>query len=217
MTNSPHLNSKHVIKDEVELRALFPATHAIALQKCLNHLDKHAIDFVTRSPFLCIGTQSQNGLADVSPRGDPAGFVKVLDSTTVLIPDRPGNNRLDTLTNILENPVVGLLFLIPGFDETMRVNGTAALTRDPDLLGLLAVNDRTPALAIVVTVKEVFIHCAKAFRRAKLWDPSKHQDRGGMPSLLKIILDQTTGAPSDPAEMQEIDAGLEVEYKATMY
>jgi uncharacterized protein len=153
----------------------------------------------------------------VSPRGDPPGFVKVLDVKTLLIPDRPGNNRLDTLSNIVANPKVGLLFMIPGFDDTMRVNGSARVSRDPALFSQLSVEGKTPTVAIVVTVQEVFIHCAKAFRRSKLWDPNHHQDRSQMPSLLKIILDQTTGAPKDPEEMKKIDEGLEVEYQKTMY
>lgn len=217
MRQETPLNPAFLIKDEAALRSLFPATHTIAAQKCLDHLDKHAMDFVARSPFLCIGTHSPQGLADVSPRGDPCGFVKVLDDHTLLIPDRPGNNRLDTQSNILANPSVGLLFMVPGFDDTLRVNGTARLTRDPDLLALLAVNDRIPTAAIVVTVREMFLHCAKAFRRAKLWDPDQRQDRREMPSLLKIILDQTTGAPQDPDEMQKIDAGLEDSYRRSMY
>lgn len=217
MVNETHLKPEFLVKDEEDLRSMFPATHPLAVKKCQNHLDKHAIDFVARSPFLCIGTQTPDGLADVSPRGDPCGFVKVLDDKTLLIPDRPGNNRLDTQSNILANPAVGLLFMIPGFDDTMRVNGTAKISRDPDLLALLAVNDRMPTVAIVVTVKEVFIHCAKAFRRAKLWDPGQRQERSQMPSLLKIILDQTTGAPDDPEEMIKIDAGLEVSYQNSMY
>jgi uncharacterized protein len=211
------LNEDFLIKDEVQLRALFPPTHALAVQKCINRLDEHSIAFVTRSPFLCIGTQSPNGSADVSPRGDPPGFVKVLDSKTLLIPDRPGNNRLDTLSNIVANPKVGLLFMIPGFDDTMRINGSAKVSRDPALLSQLSVEGKTPTVAIVVNVQEVFIHCAKAFRRSKLWDPNHHQDRSQMPSLLKIILDQTTGAPKDPEEMKKIDDGLEVEYQKTMY
>lgn len=217
MVNETHLKPEFLVKDEEDLRSMFPATHPLAVKKCQNHLDKHAIDFVARSPFLCIGTQTPDGLADVSPRGDPCGFVKVLDDKTLLIPDRPGNNRLDTQSNILANPAVGLLFMIPGFDDTMRVNGTAKISRDPDFLALLAVNDRMPTVAIVVTVKEVFIHCAKAFRRAKLWDPGQRQERSEMPSLLKIILDQTTGAPDDPEEMIKIDAGLEVSYQNSMY
>jgi uncharacterized protein len=217
MSNTSRLNQEFLIKDEAQLRALFPATHAIALQKCQNRLDDHSKAFVSRSPFMCIGTQAPSGMADVSPRGDPPGFVKILDDTTLLIPDRPGNNRLDTLSNIMANPRVGLLFVIPGFDDTMRVNGTAQVTRDPALLSQLSVEGKTPTVAIVVTIEEVFLHCAKAFRRSKLWDPSQHQNRSDMPSLLKIILDQTTGAPSDPEEMKKIDAGLEVEYQKTMY
>ena len=217
MADKTQLKPEFLVKDEKDLRSLFSATHPIAVEKCQNHLDKHAMNFVARSPFLCIGTQSPDGSADVSPRGDPCGFVKILDDKTLLIPDRPGNNRLDTHTNILANPAVGLLFMVPGFDDTMRVNGKAKITRDPDLLALMVVNDRMPTVAIVVTVEEVFIHCAKAFRRSKLWDPSQRQNRSDMPSLLKIIMDQTTGAPIDPEEMKKIDAGLEDEYQKTMY
>lgn len=217
MQDATQLKPEFLIKDEAELRSLFPATHPIAVTKCLTHLDKHVRDFVARSPFLCIGTQSSDGTADVSPRGDPCGFVKILDDKTLLIPDRPGNNRLDTLSNIAANPTVGLLFMIPGYDETMRVNGTAQITRDPDLLALTAVNDRTPTVAIAVTVSEVFIHCAKAFRRAKLWDPDHLQDRKDMPSLINIVLDQTTGVPDDPEEMKQLDENLENSYRSTMY
>lgn len=217
MQNHRSLKPAFLIKDADDLRSRFAATHALAITKCQNRLDKHSKDFVARSPFLCIGTQSADGLADVSPRGDPCGFVKILDDNTLLIPDRPGNNRLDTQANILANPAVGLLFMVPGFDDTLRINGTAVLTWDPDLLALMAVNDRVPSLAIVVTIAEVFLHCAKAFRRAKLWDPSQRQDRSDMPSLVKIILDQTTGAPNDPAEQQKIDADLEEDYRRSMY
>ena len=206
-----------VISDEQSLRNLFPDVNPLAAKKCLNFLDKHAQEFVRRSPFVCLGTQDRNGNADVSPRGDPAGFVKILDRTTLAIPDRPGNNRLDSLTNILSNPSVGLLFIVPGFDDTMRVNGEARLVTDPEVLESMRVQDRAPKLAIVVTVTEVFIHCAKAFRRSRLWDPDHFQDRGDMPSLSKIILDQTTGAPEDEGEMRKVDEDLEDEYRKTMY
>jgi PPOX class probable FMN-dependent enzyme len=208
---------EHLVADEAALRSLYPATHALAAQKSLGALDPHTVEFIRRSPFLTIGTQNREGRADVSPRGDPAGFVQVLDDRTLAIPDRPGNNRLDTLANILANPNVGLLFMVPGFDDTLRVNGTARLSTDPDLLARMQVNDRTPILAIVVSVNEVFLHCAKAFRRSRLWDPEARQDRKEMPSLLKMILDQTSGAPKDPAEMAKIDQGLEADYRASMY
>jgi hypothetical protein len=212
------IKPEFLIKDEAALRALFPETHPLAVAKCQDHIDKHARDFLARSPFLCIGTQSKDGRSDVSPRGDPRGFVHVLDDKTLLIPDRPGNNRLDTQSNIMTNPAVGLMFVVPGFDDTMRVNGTAQITCDPELLALLTVHDRTPLTAIVVTVQEVFIHCAKAFRRSKLWDPAQHQDRSEMPSLMQIALDQTPAkAPKDPANLKELDDALENAYRTTMY
>lgn len=205
------------VTDEQALRDLFPAVHELAVVKSHDTLDPHAQAFIQRSPFICIGTQDIDGRADVSPRGDPVGFVKILDQRTLAIPDRPGNNRLDSLANIVANPSVGLLFMIPGYDDTLRVNGQATLVTDPDLLASMIVNDRMPKVAIVVRVSEVFLHCAKAFRRSRLWSPDSIQDRREMPSLIKIILDQTTGAPSDAAEMAKLDDGLEEDYKNSMY
>ena len=210
-------NPDFVIADEAALRALFPPTHTLAIQKMQGMIDTHARTFITRAPFLCIGTQNAHGKADVSPRGDAPGFVRVIDQHTLAIPDRPGNNRLDTQSNIISNPNVGLLFIIPGFDDTLRVNGHAMLVNDPDLLATMAVHDRTPKLAIVVRVHEVFLHCAKAFRRAQLWNPDHFQNRKDMPSLLNIILDQTTGAPTDAEDMRKIDEGLEESYRNSMY
>ncbi len=217
MAKETQLKPEFLVNTEEELRSFFPATHPVAVEKCQESLDKHARDFIARSPFLCIGTQSSDGAADVSPRGDPCGFVKVLDDHTLLIPDRPGNNRLDTQANIIANPAVGLLFMVPGFDDTLRVNGTARISLDPDLLALMMIKDRLPLAAIVVSVEEVFLHCAKAFRRSKLWDPAQLQDRSEMPSLRKIIFDQTSAAPVDPEEMKRIDAELEASYQRTMY
>jgi PPOX class probable FMN-dependent enzyme len=211
------LNSEFAISDEQVLRAMFAAQTSLAALKSLKSLDKHAQDFIGRSPFLCLGTQDLAGRADVSPRGDPPGFVKVLDPQTLAIPDRPGNNRLDSLANIVANPSVGLLFIVPGFDDTLRVNGRAVLTTDPSLLGRMTVHDRVPKLAIVVRVVEAFMHCAKAFRRSQLWDPQTFQDRSEMPSLSRIILDQTTGAPADDGEMRRIDDDLEQAYRTSMY
>ena len=205
------------ITDEATLRTLFPTQTPLAIHKVLPVLDRHAREFIARSPFLCLGTQNPDGRADVSPRGDPPGFVRILDDNTLAIPDRPGNNRLDSLANIIANPNVGLLFLIPGFDDTLRVNGSAALTTDPAILEPMRINDRLPRLAIVVSVREVFMHCAKAFRRSQLWNPAAQQDRREMPSLSAIIRDQTGEAPADPARMRQIDDDLEVEYRNSMY
>lgn len=207
----------HIVADETTLRALFPPTHELAALKCLDHLDAHARAFIARSPFLCLGTQDAEGQADVSPRGDPSGFVEVLGPRHLAIPDRPGNNRLDSLANITHRPEVGLLFLVPGYDETLRVNGTAQLSTDPELLARMAINDRRPTIAIVVEVTEVFLHCAKALRRSRLWDPSSLQDRKQMPSLMHMLLDQTKGAPEDDAQMRALDDALEEGYKTSMY
>ncbi len=125
------INPNHLVGDVAALRGMYEATHDIAARKCLPALDSHAKEFIRRAPFLCIGTQDGQGRADVSPRGDPSGFVRVLDDRTLAIPDRPGNNRLDTLENILVNPAVGVLFIIPGFDDTLRVNGQALLRATP--------------------------------------------------------------------------------------
>lgn len=215
--NEFRIKPEHVVTNEQSLRALFPPVHTLAKLKSLDVLDDHAQAFIRRTPFICIGTQGRDGTADVSPRGDPAGFVAILDQHTLAIPDRPGNNRLDTMSNIIANPNVGLLFIIPGFDDTLRVNGQARLVTDPDLLDQLSMHDRAPRLAIVIRVTEVFLHCAKAFRRSRLWDPAHFQDRAAMPSLMKILLDQTTGAPDDTATMRQMDDDLEKDYNSSMY
>ncbi|GAB5468702.1 MAG: pyridoxamine 5'-phosphate oxidase family protein [Rhodospirillales bacterium] len=218
MTPEDHGSQEsYAIEDEAQLRALFGERHPLAIKKQLDVIDRHGRDFLARSPFVCLSTQGADGRADVSPRGDPAGFVKVLDERTLAIPDRPGNNRLDSLTNILANPSVGLLFLIPGYDDTYRVNGRARLTRDPALLAEMEVNGRQPKLAIVIAVEETFLHCAKAFRRSKLWDPDARRDRKEMPSLARIILDQVNERPAEEAEMQKIDRELEEDYKKSLY
>jgi PPOX class probable FMN-dependent enzyme len=174
-----------------ELRARYGAVHALAANKVLRRLDRHCRAFIALSPFLALGTSDADGRQDVSPRGDPPGFVKVLDDRTLLIPDRPGNNLLDSLSNIVANPEVGLLFVIPGFDETLRVNGRADVVRDAALLAPLAVDGKTPKVAIRVAVREAYLHCAKSFRRARLWDPAARVPRNALPSLGRMVMDMT--------------------------
>lgn len=205
------------IDDEAQLRSFYSDTHAIAVKKCIPHIDKYCREFIERSPFLCLSTQHANGSADVSPRGDPAGFVYVLDDKTLVIPDRPGNNRLDSLTNILSNPSVGLLFMVPGFEDTLRVNGQASLNRDPQMLESLSVKGRTPTLAIVVEVKEAFMHCAKALRRSKLWQVESQIDRSEMKSMIGIVMEQSSGNPVDAETLPVAEEELEAEYRNTMY
>ncbi len=209
--------TEHLVETEESLRSLYGETHALAVKKCLPALDNYCREYISRSPFICLSTQHANGTADVSPRGDPAGFVHILDSTTIVIPDRPGNNRLDSLSNIISNPSVGLLFLVPGFDDTLRINGRAFLTRDPELLQSMAVRNREPTLAIVVEIREVFLHCAKAFRRAKLWQPESLQDRRQLPSLATIVTEQISGEAVTKSEATRLGNELEDEYKNTMY
>lgn len=210
-------SGEHLINDEKMLRSLYGETHPLAVKKCLPALDDYCLDYILRSPFLCLSTQHTNGTADVSPRGDPAGFVHIIDRNTVAIPDRPGNNRLDSLSNIISNPSVGLLFFVPGFDDTLRVNGHAFLSRDPELLSSMIVKKRTPSLAIVVEIREAFLHCAKAFRRARLWEADTFQDRKLLPSLAAIVTEQSSGVAVKSSDAAELEKGLEEEYQQTMY
>jgi uncharacterized protein len=172
------------------LRGLYRQPGDGAVRKEMRALDVHAKGFLKRSPFVLIGSSDGNGNADVTPKGDKAGFVAVLDDTTIAIPDRPGNNRLDTLENIVVNPAVGLIFLIPGMDETLRINGEARITVDQGLREKLAAEGKLPATAIVVAIKSVYMHCAKAFMRSELWRPESWPDRASLPTLGQILKDQ---------------------------
>jgi PPOX class probable FMN-dependent enzyme len=183
-----------------------------ALLKILRKLDEHCRRFIALSPFLCLGTTAENGV-DVSPRGDGPGFVHVLDELTLAIPDWPGNNRLDSLTNILSNSRVGMLFMIPGVDETLRVNGTAAITMDPDVLARWQVNGKRPKSALVITVCEAFLHCGKALIRSRLWQDDYRVDRSRLPSYGRMLKDQID--VSDSAE--EIEASVAQGYRDKLY
>ncbi len=208
----------HRIRSEAELREMIGQVDPIAVDKSIAAIDKYARRFIGLSPFLTIATFDAKGNADVSPRGDAPGFVQVLDDRTIAIPDRPGNNRLDTMTNIIENPSVGLLFFVPGFDDTLRVNGKAVLTREPALLAAATVNNRAPKVMIRVTVEEVFLHCAKALKRSKLWDPAQHVDRKTMPSLARMILEQVEhNKCSDEEFLEAADESIEQDYKENLY
>jgi hypothetical protein len=205
---------RDVVTTAKELRAIVGVPGETAIRKQLPKLDEHCKAFVARSPFVLLATANARGDCDVSPRGDAPGFVRVLDDRTLLIPDRPGNRRLDNFLNVLENPHAGLLFMVPNVEETLRVNGRARLVRDAELLATMAVQNKTPLLAVAVEVEEAFLHCAKAFRRSRLWQPETWPARSELPSLGQILLDQLK--PAD-ATAETIEAGLEESYATRMY
>lgn len=198
-----------------ELRAIYrtPRPTDGSIRKELKALDGHCRSFIGKSPFVLIGSSDGAGNSDVTPKGDRPGFTAVLDASTIAIPDRPGNNRLDTLENILVNPSVGLLFLIPGMNETLRVNGDAKITVDTVLREKLSVDGRAPQSVVVVSVKAAYMHCAKAFMRSELWKPETWHDRAGLPTLGEILRDQLALADSAEATDRWLDEG----YKQSMW
>ena len=187
------------------LRSLYAAPRERALKKELRHLDRHCRAFIALASFAVVSTGSAAGAMDASPRGGEPGFIKVGDDTTLLIPDAPGNNRLDTLENIIATGRVGLLFLIPGVDETLRVNGNARVVDTPKLLEEFSSEKRKPKLIIEVAVEDVYLHCAKALMRSKLWSSASQVERSVLPTMGQMLNDQTgTNAPAETqAEMAE--------------
>ncbi|MGO4834088.1 pyridoxamine 5'-phosphate oxidase family protein [Rhizobiaceae sp. 2RAB30] len=201
------------VSNRDELRTLYKEPSDGAVRKELKSLDFPCRGFLAKSPFVLIGSCDDKGNGDVTPKGDKPGFVVVLDNNTIAIPDRPGNNRLDTLENILVNPAVGLLFLIPGMNETLRINGEARITADNVLRERLAVDGRPPISVIVVTVKSAYMHCAKAFMRSELWKPDTWVDRATLPTLGTILKDQLALADS----AAKTDEWLDDVYKQSMW
>jgi uncharacterized protein len=204
----------NAIGNEEALRGLYDAPMELALLKQLDRLDTHCRNFLAHSPFCVIASTRPGRGTDVSPRGDAPGFARVLDDYTIAIPDRPGNNRLDTMSNIVADAEVGLLFFIPGIDETLRINGTARLSLAPELLAAAAVNGREPRLVIVVTVAEAFLHCGKALKRSKLWHDDYRLDKRAMPSLGRIIVEQAKPAN---ITVEQADIAVEEGYRNGLY
>jgi uncharacterized protein len=179
-----------VVTSERELREIVGVPGARAMQKERAVLDAHCRAFIAHSPLLLLATAGADGRCDVSPKGDAPGFVRVLDERRLVIPDRPGNKRLDGMTNLIVNPHVGLLFLVPGREETLRVNGRAWITRDPELLKPCAAQGKTPLLAVGVEVDQCFLHCAKPFRRSQLWAHEGWPQPDALPSMACVLFDQ---------------------------
>lgn len=175
------------IGDEAGLRDVIGHPTDIVRAKLGDHINELTRQFIERSPFVCVATARPDGGLDVSPRGDPAGFVRVLDPNTLLLPDRPGNRLADTLTNLLHDPRIALLFLIPGVGDTFRVNGEAEIIDDPELLAASTINGRLPKLGLLITVHEAYTQCSKALIRSDLWNPEHHIDRSELPSSGEIL------------------------------
>jgi uncharacterized protein len=188
-----HIDDEHMIASVEALAQLYDPPSERVLQKEIDHLDGICRAFIAASPFLLLATCGKSGAMDCSPRGDQPGFVEVADDKTLLIPDRRGNNRIDSLRNLVENPAVGLLFLVPGVNETFRVNGRAKISTDPALLARFAVAGKAPRSVLVVTVAEVFVQCARALLRSELWNPEKHIRRADLPSIGTILAAHTGG------------------------
>ena len=180
-----------MIESKEKLRALYPPAKERSVKKQMARLDRHCLRFIALSPFVVLASGSEEGRFDASPRGGEPGFVKVPDSATLLIPDAPGNNRLDSLENIIGSGRIGLLFLIPGVDETLRVNGRARLSDEPETLRKFANEKRTPRLIIEVKVEDVYLHCAKALMRSRLWSAQSQVDRALLPTMGQMLNDQT--------------------------
>jgi PPOX class probable FMN-dependent enzyme len=174
-------------------------------QKVIDRIDEHARTLIAHSPFVLLATSAPDGSCDVSPRGDPAGSVLVLDEKTLVLADRPGNKLIDSFRNIVDNPHAGLLFLVPGMNETLRVNGRAKLMSDAPFFDSLVVKGKRPKLAVVVEVEQLYMHCAKAFLRSSLWDPETWPDRSALPSMGTIMRDQM----ALPMSAAELDASLD--------
>jgi PPOX class probable FMN-dependent enzyme len=196
-----------LIESEEALRALVGTPSELALRKQLAGLDAHCREFIAHAPFVLVATANAAGQCDVSPKGDAPGFVRVLDDRHLAIPDRPGNKRLDGMRNILGNPHVGLIFLIPGRRETLRVNGRACITRDETLLASMEALGKRPLLAIGVEIEEVYLHCAKAFIRSALWQPERWPSLERLASAAQMFWDQTRPACTVDELARHLDEG----------
>ncbi|MCZ7660431.1 MAG: pyridoxamine 5'-phosphate oxidase family protein [Xanthobacteraceae bacterium] len=202
------MSEAHLVTSEEALAVLYGAPVEASLAKEIDHVNAHYRALVEAAPFFALATSGPEGL-DCSPRGDAPGFVRVADAKTVLIPDRRGNNRIDSLRNIVRDPRVALLFLIPGVGETLRINGRAEISVDPELLASFAVDGKAPRSVIVVRVERVYFQCARAILRAKLWDPARRVERASLPSTGTILAELSQGRVGGESYDREMPARLQ--------
>jgi PPOX class probable FMN-dependent enzyme len=204
---------EEVVTTRDRLRQLVEPPTGIARDKAIGHIDDICRRFIAAAPFLMVATRGTDGRLDISPKGDPAGFVAVLDERTLAVPDRPGNSRLDTFENLLVNPEVGLIFVIPGHNDTLRVSGKGRIVRDAALQRRLAANGKTPNLVLVVTVEEAFMHCSKCMIRSRLWRQDEWPDRSSVATLAEAMI--AHAAPKET--VGEIQAIIDDGYKNRLY
>ncbi|WP_289139714.1 pyridoxamine 5'-phosphate oxidase family protein [uncultured Brevibacillus sp.] len=205
---------REVISSESELREMYGEPSKLVQNKAIAQMDSHVRNFIGQAPFLIIATADAEGKCDASPRGDASGFVHIIDDNHLVIPERPGNKRMDSISNILSNPQIGLIFMIPTLEETLRINGRACIIRDAELLEKMAVKGRVPTIGIGVQVEECFMHCAKAFMRSGLWKPESWPEAGTTPNVSQILADHVK-LPGITAK--EVAEGLEDSYKNRLY
>lgn len=212
------IDETHVVTDLAGLREIIAEANPRAAVKVIDHVDSYCARIIAASPFLVMGTYGTDGLVDLSPKGDPAGFVKVLNSKTLLVPDRIGNGRLDSFENLLSNPAVSLIFLIPGHNDTLRVAGKGRLTTQPDLLEILAVNGRAPNLALLVEVQEAYMHCPKCMVRSKMWHPEHWPDTSDVPTMGEAMVAHGKLVERGlVADAEELDAIIEGQRHNALY
>ncbi len=203
-----------VVRSEAELRELMGAPIAPpVVEKTMSSLDRHCLAFIGRAPFVLLASTDAEGRMDISPKGDAPGFVQVRDNETLVIPERPGNQRFDTFRNLFESPRIGLIFLVPGKRETLRISGTAEVVRDRELLETMAANGKTPALAIAVHVEEAFFHCAKCTIRSHLWQPELWPSIEGLPTLAETMKD----AASLPMPVEVLEGIIKEDEENRLY
>lgn len=207
------MDKNAALRTDEGLRSVYKSPTALVANKAFPSVDKHARQFIELSPFFCIGSAGAGAGADVSPRGGEPGFVHVLDEARIAFPDRPGNNRLDTLTNIVTCSAVGLLFFVPGVHEMLRLNGVASISTEPDLRARFVHQGRLPRSVVVVAVREVYFHCSKALRRSDFWNSDRHVRRDSLPTFGEIAKDQFKSIV--PAAL--IDYTLERDAKKNLY
>lgn len=206
--------TKDIITSTDELRVILGEPSKRAKAKVIHKLDEHCRTLLKHARFLVISTSNEDGSCDASPRGDAPGFVHIIDDHHIVIPERPGNKRIDSLQNIVSNPHVGLLFMIPGMEETLRINGNAHITRNQELLEKLEANQKVPQFGIVVEIQEIYIHCAKAFIRSKLWDTKTWPNRNELPSMATIV---KAHAELRESSIEEIEESLQESYTTRLY